>query len=112
MGIKQTIIAACGVVALSLVGSWFFRTRPVQASPDNTAPAVTMVEAIETVLAANPGTAAIDVNLEHVNNNLTWEVQLNNDLEVYIDANTKEIVKTEQGWNLADVPLLTNWMSN
>ncbi|MBD2778498.1 PepSY domain-containing protein [Iningainema tapete] len=109
MGIKQTIMA--GGVLVVLVGSWFFRNRLVQASPDNTAPAVTMVEAIETVLAANPGTAAIDVNLEYENNNLAWEVKLNNDLEVYIDANTKEIVKTEQGWNLADVPLLA-WLPN
>ncbi|MCX7594641.1 MAG: PepSY domain-containing protein [Fischerella sp.] len=112
MIIKQAIIAACGIAALIIGGNWLLRNKPVQASPHNTVPSVTMVEAIEKVLAANPGTAAIDVNLEHVNNNLAWEVELNNDLEVYIDANTKEIVKTEQGWNLTDVPLLANWMPN
>lgn len=112
MTIKQTLIAACGILALMLTGNLLLRTKPVQASPLSTTPTVTMVEAVETVLAANPGTAAIDVNLEHENNKLAWEVELNNDLEVYIDANTKEIVKTEQGWNLADVPFLANWMPN
>ncbi|RUT02010.1 hypothetical protein DSM106972_060850 [Dulcicalothrix desertica PCC 7102] len=112
MTIKQTIMAACGILAVMLGANWFLRTQPVQASTDDTVPAITMVEAVETVLAANPGTKAIDVNLERENNNLAWEVELNNDLEVYIDANTKEIIKTEQGWDLKDVPFLANWMPN
>ncbi|NJL10124.1 MAG: PepSY domain-containing protein [Calothrix sp. SM1_7_51] len=71
-----------------------------------------MVQAVEKVLNANPGTAAVDVNLEHANNKLAWEVVLNNNLEVYIDANTREIIKTEQGWNLAELPFMNNWNSD
>lgn len=75
---------------------------------DGATPAISLSEAVETVLAANPGTAAVDATLKRESNNWAWEVKLDNDLEVYIDANTNQIIKTEHGWNLGDIPLLSS----
>jgi hypothetical protein len=109
VGIKQSILALIGVFVLILGGNWWFRTKAANAfMNNNTPPKVSMIEAVEKVLDANPGTVAVDVNLEHENQQLAWEVVLNNNLEVYIDVNTKEIIKTEQGWNIAKVHLIDN----
>lgn len=96
MEIQQKIVGAVGVVALILGGSLWLKTRPVQASRHDTAPTVTITQAIETVQAVNPGTTVIDINLERENNKLAWEAELNNGLEVYVDANTREIIKTDK----------------
>ncbi|MCX7594639.1 MAG: PepSY domain-containing protein [Fischerella sp.] len=112
MEIKQKIVGAVGVVAVIFGGSLWFKTRPVQASHHETAPTVTINQAIETVQAANPGTTVIDVNLERENNKLVWEAELNNGLDVYVNANTREIIKTEQPWNLADFHFFKDWIAN
>lgn len=107
MGIKGIIITTLGGGLLLAGGAWFYKTQTAEAAFSKTPPAISMVKAVETVLAANPGTTAMDVNLERENNNLAWEVELNNGLEVYVDANNQEIVKTEQPWRLANVK---DWM--
>ena len=112
MRIKHPILVGVGLLTIIIGGNWWLKTRPAKAFDDNKAPKVSMVQAIEKVLKANPGTAAVDVNLEYAHNQLAWEVVLNNNLEVYIDINTKEIIKTEQGWNLAEVPLIGNWATD
>ncbi len=112
MGNQQKIVGAVGVIALILGGSLWLKPRPVQASHHETAPTVTITQAIETVQAANPGTKVIDVNLERENNKLAWEAELDNDLEVYVDANTREIIKTEKPSNLADLNFLKDWIAN
>lgn len=112
MRIKHTILAGVGLLSIIIGGNWWLKTRPAKAFNENTAPKVSMVEAIEKVLNSNPGTAAVDVNLSYENNQLAWEVILNNDLEVYIDANSKEIIKTEQAWNLAEIPFIGNWAAD
>lgn len=109
MAIPRIIISALGGGILIATGAWWYKTQTAQAALDKKPPAISMIQAVETVLAANPGTTAMDVNLENENNKLAWEVELNNDLEVYVDANNQEIIKTEQPWNLANVKA---WMPN
>lgn len=69
-----------------------------------------LVQAVETVLAANPGSAAVDAILERENNMLVWEVELDNDLELYMKANTNQIVKTKQNWDFTDIAFLGRWI--
>ena len=45
--------------------------------------------------AANPGTTALDVELENENGALVYEVELDNGLEVMIDAANGNILGTE-----------------
>jgi hypothetical protein len=106
MEIKKIILTTLGGGILFVGGAWWYKTQTVQAAPSKKTPAISMIQAVETVLNANPGTTAMDVNLESENNKLAWEVQLNNDLEVYVDANNQQIIKTEQPGNLAKVPFV------
>ncbi len=99
------VVIGAGVILLSAVLWGKIRAKD---SWDGATPAISLNEAVETVLAANPGTAAMDATLKRESNNWAWEVKLNNDLEVYIDANTNQIIKTEQGWDLGDIPLLSS----
>lgn len=112
MDIRKILIGTASASLLLMSGAWFLKAQNAQALSNTPVPKVGLTEAVETVLTANPGTTAVDVNLETEKNVLAWEVELNNDLEVYIDANTGEIIHTEQGWNLADIPLLQNWLPN
>lgn len=106
MNANQKIAGAIGAGVLIIGGALWFKSKEAQAS----LPSVSLVQAVETVLAANPGTAAVDVTLERENNMLVWEVELDNNLEVYMNANTNQIVKTEQNGNFADIPFLGEWM--
>lgn len=112
MNANRKIAGALGAGVLMIAGALWFKPKEVQASPHNTAPSIKLTQAVETVLAANPGTAAVDVTLERENNQLVWEVELDNDLEVYVNAATNQIVKTEQNWDIADIPFLGEWMPN
>jgi hypothetical protein len=78
----------------------------------HTSPQITVVEAIEEVLSANPGTTATNADLERDRNTLIWKIVLNNDVTVSIDANTKRIVKSEQAWSLRKVPILAELVQN
>lgn len=107
MRTNRKIWGAIGAGILILGGgAIWFKAMANQAFLYNSKTSVSLVQAVETVLAANPGTTAVDATLIHENNALVWEVKLNNDLEVSIDANTNQIVRTEQGWNLTDVAFI------
>jgi hypothetical protein len=154
MQTKRKFLATVGVGILILSGgAIWYKAMATEASLNNNQTSIGLVQAVETVLAANPGTTAVDATLVHENNALVWEVKLNNDLEISvllglwlklylgihfvltigaetlarryislayhqiprraeisIDANTNQIVRTEQGWNLADVPFLGTWV--
>lgn len=112
MSTNQKIAGVLGIGVLIVSGALWLKPREAHASPHNTAPSISLIRAVQTVLAANPGTAAVDVTLERENNQLVWEIELDNDLEVYVNANTNEIVKTEQNWDFADIPFLGEWMPN
>lgn len=112
MSANRKIAGAIGAGVLMISSALWFKPREVQASPHNAAPSISLVQAVQTVLAANPGTAAVDATLERENNLKVWEIELDNDLEVYVDASTNQIVKTEQNWDFADIPLLGEWMPN
>lgn len=112
MNAKQKLAGTLGAMLLLIGGGFWLKTKEAQASPHNTAPSISLVQAVETVLAANPGTAAIDATLEQENNVLAWEVELDNDLEVYVNASTNQIIKSEQNWDLADIPYLGEWLPN
>ncbi|KAM3091623.1 PepSY domain-containing protein [Phormidesmis sp. 146-12] len=112
MNANQKIAGAIGAGVFIVAGALWFKPKEAQASPHNMAPSVSLVQAVETVLAANPGTAAVDATLERENDLLAWEVELDNDLEVYVNAATNQIVKTEQNWDFADIPFLGEWMPN
>ncbi|BAU11654.1 peptidase propeptide/YPEB domain protein [Leptolyngbya sp. NIES-3755] len=112
MNANQKIAGAIGAGVLLISGALWFKPREAQASPHNTAPTISLVQAVQTVLTANPGTAAVDATLERENDRMVWEVELDNDLEVYVNASTNQIVKTEQNWDFADIPLLGEWMPN
>ena len=59
-------------------------------------PSITEQQAIKTVLEANPGTTVLKTELEKENAVLVYEVELDNKLEVMVDANSGQIVGTEQ----------------
>jgi uncharacterized membrane protein YkoI len=103
---KRTLIKACGLVTLLLAGSLVTRWLPPSVS--RASPATTLVEATEIVLASNPGTQAIDVNLKSAQNSLVWEVLLDNNVKVSIDANTKRVIQAEQNWQQLESPILGN----
>lgn len=105
MSCNQKIAIGIGA-GIMIVGVVWYKTNLAQALSDNARPPVSLVQAVETVLAANPGTIAIDAELQREQTGLAWKVQLNNDLYIFIDANTNQIVKTEQPWKLEDTPLL------
>lgn len=112
MNAKQKIASAIGSGVLLIGGTLWFKPKQAQGLPHNTAPSVSLVQAVETVLAANLGTAAVDATLERENNVLAGKIELDNDMEVYVNANTKKIVKQEQNYKFADIPFLGEWVPN
>ena len=102
----QKILSTLGAATLTIAGIWLMNNKPARALSEKTDSPVTITQAIETATTANPGTKVIGASLEQENNKLVWEVELENDLEVYVDANTRKILKTEGGWNLADLQFL------
>ena len=67
-----------------------------QASTLLSDPAITADEAKAAALEAYPGTNAVEVELERENGTLVYEVELDNGLEVAVDANDGTILGTEQ----------------
>ena len=70
-----------------------------QDSSDETAPAstgITAVEAQAIVEAANPGTSTLAVEFDREGGKDIWEVELDNGLDVKVDASTGEILYTEE----------------
>jgi uncharacterized membrane protein YkoI len=68
-------------------------------SSDETAPAATGITAEEAQAiaeAANPGAATLFVEFDREGGKDLWEVELDNDLDVKVDANTGEILYSEQ----------------
>lgn len=63
-------------------------------SPDQTG--ITADEARAAAEAANPGTKALEVELENENGTLVYEVELDNGLEVMVDAANGDIQGTER----------------
>ena len=64
------------------------------ASPDQTG--ITADEARAAAEAANHGTKALEVELENENGTLVYEVELDNGLEVMVDAANGNILGTER----------------
>src|SRR3989337_671847 len=62
--------------------------------PDQTG--ITADEARAAAEAANPGTKALEVELENENGTLVYEVELDNGLEVILDAANGNILGTER----------------
>ena len=65
-----------------------------EAAPVQTG--ITAEQAQAIVEAANPGTATLNVEFDREGGKDIWEVELNNDLDVQVDATTGEILSTEQ----------------
>ncbi len=63
-------------------------------APDQTD--ITADEARAAAKAANPGTKALEVELENENGTLVYEVELDNGLEVMVDAANGNIMGTER----------------
>lgn len=57
---------------------------------------ISLQQALQTAVAANPGTSAVGVSLSNENGFLVYSVALNNGLDVKIDAGTGRIVHTEK----------------
>jgi uncharacterized membrane protein YkoI len=60
-------------------------------------PAITADQAQATALAANPGTTTVKTELDDENGKLIYSVELNNGLEVKVDAMTGAILSSESG---------------
>ena len=70
-----------------------------QDQSDETAPAstgITADEAKNIVEAANPGAATLAVEFDREGGQDIWEVELDNNLDVKVDANSGAVLSTEQ----------------
>lgn len=65
-----------------------------KVSPDQAG--ITADEAKAAAEVANPGTKALEVELENENSTIVYEVELDNDLEVIVDAANGNILGTEE----------------
>jgi len=93
--ISGGVVGALAVVLL--VGSLVvgaFAQSPTPPAPRQAT--ITPEEAEAAALAANPGATVIDVELENENGALVYEVELDNGLEVMVDASDGAILGTEQ----------------
>lgn len=57
---------------------------------------ISLPQAIQTAVNANPGTSAVGISLGNENGFLVYSVTLNNGLDVKVDAGTGKIVHTEK----------------
>lgn len=91
--IGSGIVGALVVVLLlgGLATGAFARTSTMFSDP-----AITADEAKAAVLGAYPGTSAVEVELEREHGTLVYEVELDNGLEVLVDANTGTVLGPEQ----------------
>ena len=60
-------------------------------------PALTPIQALEKALLANPDATAYAVELVKEEGTLRYDVELDNDTVVVVDANNGKIIATEQG---------------
>jgi uncharacterized membrane protein YkoI len=73
--------------------------EPNEADEDDASPdqaGITPDEAKAAAEAANPGAKALDVDLENENGTILYEVELDNGLEVQVDANNSNILGADQ----------------
>lgn len=57
---------------------------------------ITADQAKEAALAASPGAAVAQVELDNENGNLVWSVEFTNGIEMKVDAGNGQVVHTEQ----------------
>ena len=96
---KQMIkVAIAALVLLGAIDAGFTLAKEAEDQPltPQDKPKITEQQAIKTVLEANPGTTVKTTELEKENAVLVYEVELDNKLEVMVDANSGQIVGTEQ----------------
>ena len=94
---KKWLIGSGIVGALAvalLVGNLVTGTLAQETTPPQDT--ITPEEAEAAALAANPGATAIEVELENENGAQVYEVELDNGLEVMVDANDGTVLGTEQ----------------
>lgn len=84
-----------GFAAALLLGAVGSESALAQVRPQNQ-PKVSIDQAIQTVLAASPDTIATKAELESENGLLVYEVDLNNDREVTVNANSGQIIGSKQ----------------
>ncbi len=85
------------LVAILLVGSLATGAFAQGTTPPAPSQAtITPEEAKAAALAANPGTTAIEVEMDNESGTSAYEVELDNGLEVQVDANNGAILGTEQ----------------
>lgn len=70
------------------------QTQPDEIAPTNTG--ITADEAKRLAEEANPGATALSVDFDHEGGHDMWEVELSNNAEVEVDANSGEILATKQ----------------
>jgi uncharacterized membrane protein YkoI len=91
-GVEVEVDANAGTVLLT-------ETENPVTDDDVTAPANTAItadEAKKIAEEANPGATALEVDFENEGGHDMWEVELSNNLEVELDANSGAILSTEQ----------------
>ena len=95
--VEVEVDANAGTVLLTETGS--SSTDNVNATSNVTAPAKTAITADEAkriAEEANPGATALEIDFENEGGIDMWEVELSNNLEVELDANSGAILSTEQ----------------
>lgn len=89
-----------GALVVALLAGGFVRGGVLAQSGTPPAPsqaAITPEEAKDAALAANPGTAVVQVDLDDEDGAPVYEVKLDSGLDVEVDANSGAILGTEQG---------------
>jgi uncharacterized membrane protein YkoI len=94
-------VLAVALLLGGLVMGVFAQTSPVSSAIDQAStlfsdPTITADEAKAAVLEAYPGTTATEVELEKEHGVLVYEVELNNGLEILVDADTGAVLGPEQ----------------
>jgi uncharacterized membrane protein YkoI len=70
-----------------------------QSQPDDVVPTntgITADEAKKIAEEANPGATALEVDFDHEGGKDMWEIELSNNVEVEVDANSGSILATKQ----------------
>ena len=88
-GIVVALVAILLLVGLA-IGAF------AQDSAPSGTVAITAEEAKAAVLSAYPGATVVEVELERENGILVYEVELDNGLEVLVDANSDAVLGLEQ----------------
>ena len=85
------------LAAVVLVGGLVTSALAQDSTPPAPSPAtITPEQAEAAALEANPGAAVVEVGLQDENGTQVYEVELDNGLEVIVDASDSTILSTEQ----------------